>query len=776
MRRRVRDALPSTLGVLLAVVGGVLGNVVTDQLPTELATALKHSALPALTLIVIAILVTSELRRFVQGSENVRDPRQRSRRRRWWAGILLVVYELLWAAGGLVENLTAGNLPSAFRPYTGWLLVGVIVLGVVLAVWDYLRQSAPQAETATNRRNFLIRLHTRYHRRQEDALRGAVLITLGLTEEPEAVSRPSLIVGTLSDGEVLTHKQGFPTGADIVKANEEAGGQLLILGAPGAGKSTLLVELGLDMVQRAQRDTKLPLPVLCNLSTWAINRLPLDQWLVEDLVESYQVPRRVAHDWVAGKEILPLLDGLDEVNIVHRTACVAAINTFHQANPQLPLVVCSRLEEFWALGVSLALRQAVVVQPLTDEQIQTYLAHGGQELAALLIEVRANMALREVLRTPLMLRVVTLTYEGTPPEAIPPVNEHDTWVRQVFAEYVVRMLKRRRRLEIPAADTLEEVEQPEFPPEAAEKYLTWLAGQMQVHGQVELYLESLQPDWLPTARSLQLYRMISGLVFGLSGGLLVGLPAGLVYGLINGWVYGLGLGVFVGLIFGWVCGEYYGLGFAESITLAPALQWSWRRGVVNGLGFSLVVGVLSGLGFGLFSGLSNGLLSGLALGLSIGIFGGVMSGVSYVHVPEDDYRTPNEGILRSVRSAMVGMLVVWPATWLGFGLGFGLLFGLSSGLSRGLMFGLGLGLEFGLLAGIFGWLRYGGTAILHHVVLRWVLRRTGMVPPHLVQFLDYSADHVLLQRIGGGYRFVHVLLRDYFADQSQQRSENSGSP
>jgi hypothetical protein len=120
------------------------------------------------------------------------DPRQRSRQRRWWAGILLVVYELPWAAGGLAENLAAGNLPQTFRRYSGWLLVGVIVIGVVLAVWGYLRQSAPQVETATNRRNFLTKLNSRYHRRREDALRGAALIMLGLKEASDTVSQPVL--------------------------------------------------------------------------------------------------------------------------------------------------------------------------------------------------------------------------------------------------------------------------------------------------------------------------------------------------------------------------------------------------------------------------------------------------------------------------------------------------------------------------------------------------------------------------------------------------------
>ena len=49
-------------------------------------------------------------------------------------------------------------------------------------------------------------------------------------------------------------------------------------------------------------------------------------------------------------------------------------------------------------------------------------------------------------------------------------------------------------------------------------------------------------------------------------------------------------------------------------------------------------------------------------------------------------------------------------------------------------------------------------------VVNWQLRRIAVVPPHLSRFLDYAADRTLLQRVGGGYRFIHTLLRDYFAD------------
>jgi hypothetical protein len=64
-----------------------------------------------------------------------------------------------------------------------------------------------------------------------------------------------------------------------------------------------------------------------------------------------------------------------------------------------------------------------------------------------------------------------------------------------------------------------------------------------------------------------------------------------------------------------------------------------------------------------------------------------------------------------------------------------------------------------------GGLDRGLTAFLQHHLLARSLARLHYIPPHYVRFLDFAADHVLLQRVGGGYRFVHALLLDYFADQ-----------
>ena len=56
-----------------------------------------------------------------------------------------------------------------------------------------------------------------------------------------------------------------------------------------------------------------------------------------------------------------------------------------------------------------------------------------------------------------------------------------------------------------------------------------------------------------------------------------------------------------------------------------------------------------------------------------------------------------------------------------------------------------------------------GAACVQHFALRFVLWCGGHVPWRYQRFLDYATERMLLQRIGGRYRFLHVLLRDHFA-------------
>jgi len=70
-----------------------------------------------------------------------------------------------------------------------------------------------------------------------------------------------------------------------------------------------------------------------------------------------------------------------------------------------------------------------------------------------------------------------------------------------------------------------------------------------------------------------------------------------------------------------------------------------------------------------------------------------------------------------------------------------------------------------LIAGIVVmWMLSGGPTILRHYLNRWLLARSHRFPWRAQAFLDDVTARILLQRVGGGYRFIHRRLLDYFAD------------
>jgi hypothetical protein len=66
-----------------------------------------------------------------------------------------------------------------------------------------------------------------------------------------------------------------------------------------------------------------------------------------------------------------------------------------------------------------------------------------------------------------------------------------------------------------------------------------------------------------------------------------------------------------------------------------------------------------------------------------------------------------------------------------------------------------------------GALWYGGLDIIQHYTLRLILWYRGHIPRDCTRFLDYATERIFVRKVGGGYIFIHRLLLEYFADQSQ---------
>jgi hypothetical protein len=381
---------------------------------------------------------------------------------------------------------------------------------------------------------------------------------------------------------------------------------------------------------------------------------------------------------------------------------------------------------------------------------------------------------------------MTLAYRDVPAESLPTSGTTDERRSQMFATYVEAMFARR------SVDT-------RYTKQQTLHWLGWLANALSQQAQTVFYLERLQPDWLPTPALRLRYTLIDrlgsalgvglivALVAGLGSGLLVGLafgPAGALFGgtgntqsgypqqlwsmvrnAVLGWLVGglvgglvgalggrLSVGLIAGLAGGLVGGPAVG---PRRIAVVETVRWSGSRALSSAIG-GIVLGVLGGGLFGLLIALAFGglftlvglllvLAYGLTLGLPFALVLGLIGGLTGREV--EAKVSPNQGIRRSGRTAILIALL--------FGLGAGLLLGLGSGLLFGLLFGL--------VVGLVGGLNYGGYACLSHFGLRFVLWRAGALPLDTIHFLDYATERILVRKVGGGYIFVQRLLQEYFA-------------
>jgi hypothetical protein len=290
-----------------------------------------------------------------------------------------------------------------------------------------------------------------------------------------------------------------------------------------------------------------------------------------------------------------------------------------------------------------------------------------------------------------------------------------------------------------------------------QRALVFAAQAMEQESQTELLIEKIQPTWLRNKRKQRLYRSIVGLTVGLMVGLMVGLIGGLSFGLSFGLIVGLIIGL-VGLMIG-LSGRLDTIEPVEAIKIPTSCKA--LRETLSSLRGYLIVGAIGGLMVGLIQGLIFGLIVGLILGLGwlmVGLSGGLMVWLIRGRKPDiEDRIVPNQGIKNSRQH----MLLVSGIALL-VGIFFKLLLEtLLAGRTTGhpnlaVFVVLAVWILFGFYAG-------GGLPLCQHIALRIALAWNGYAPYRYDKLLDYCTERLLLQPIGGRYRFMHKLLQEHFA-------------
>ncbi|WBB60298.1 NACHT domain-containing protein [Streptomyces sp. WMMC500] len=188
--------------------------------------------------------------------------------------------------------------------------------------------------------------------------------------------------------------------------------RLVITGEPGAGKTLLAVELVVQLLE--ERPSGGAVPLVFSLPAWDTDK-PLTDWLAAEVALSYGLPLTLARALVEHDRIVPVLDGLDEMDAAGRLperaeAALGQLNRYHR-----DLVLTCRIGQYAALrGRRRRLWDCAVVDldVVSAAQVHDYLSGRSpdrERWRAVLEDIRqrGDGALAVTLTTPWLLALAS---------------------------------------------------------------------------------------------------------------------------------------------------------------------------------------------------------------------------------------------------------------------------------------------------------------------------------------------------------------------------------
>ncbi|MBE9229799.1 NACHT domain-containing protein [Phormidium sp. LEGE 05292] len=358
-------------------------------------------------------------------------------------------------------------------------------------------------QSVRDRNKLLEAVNTEVHARLEQSLHKAIQIHILKPEKPQEIQR-------LWDVDVKIGKR--PTvrlspQITIAQVFRQSSGKLLILGSQGAGKTTTLLELAQDLVEIAQADFEQPVPVILNFGSWKNSKQTIPDWLITQIKSKYDISLSSIKLFINNQLILPLLDGLDELDLGQQELCLRAINQWLiSENRPKSMAVCTKLEDYKKCRTKLRLHGATFLHPLHEQQVQKYLVTcRSKELWEVLKEEPQFLELAKI---PLFLNIMILAYEELLIQAWKRLNSDQERREYLFNAYIRRMLTWNLK-------SLYYREGKEPRPENARPWLVYLARKMNAAKETEVSPDQLDQTWLQTSGQRSLYRI--GMILTLGG-------------------------------------------------------------------------------------------------------------------------------------------------------------------------------------------------------------------------------------------------------------------
>ncbi|MFD6268776.1 NACHT domain-containing protein [Nocardia asteroides] len=541
--------------------------------------------------------------------------------------------------------------------------------------------------------------------------------------------------------------------------------RLVVLGGPGAGKTVAATYLARGLIERRNelisvpRRTTEPVPVRLNTAGWDGGR-ELTSWLVSRLGVDYELPAKVAEKMLEAGMILPILDGLDEMDddTTDGARARALLDRLNERDwAHRPVVVLCRSVEFDNLaqvGADNGLHGAgtVTIDPLTANQPAEYLAHYRHRIGSAHpvwdritthLRVHADSPLAVTLRTPWMLGLTATTLHRTPQTA---EDLLDCPTAEGLRDGLLGA-------QIPAAiaGTKDTEQFRDYTIDNVERWLRTLALHLQHRRDTGRNGTAIRLDEIWEIAGAARARLLHGMA--------AMLLTGLVLVLVLGCTLDLTLTLAFGLSGGLVCGLTVALTrhpIANRIAWKVPTRRRWPSGLAAGAAGALVLGLSAGISFRLSAGLVGGVTVGLAFGALGGLAAGVVAGLRTT--VEDQLAIGADG-RRLIRDDLHSALFHGAI----FGLTFGLVVGVSAALAAGPASGLAIGLTFGLMIA----LAYGlgsGRASGRHFVAVLLFKATADFPARPAVFLDWARDRGLLRINATAYQFRHQTYQQWLID------------
>ncbi len=215
-------------------------------------------------------------------------------------------------------------------------------------------------------------------------------------------------------------KGSLTTVVDLFKRQPSK--QLVILGKPGSGKSTLALYIVSELLKNRQAGD--PVPVLVSLSGWHPGEMEFPTWIAERIDEdqrtqAVRVTTDVVKTLLRSGQIIPVLDGLDEMTRDHRARALRILTSFVGNGPK-PLILTSQTAVYKEIANKPPLALAITLQPISIDAAIKFVT--GSHTDGMWNDVRDRMVADEhgpiatTLTVPLMAWLARVVYPSREPQ------------------------------------------------------------------------------------------------------------------------------------------------------------------------------------------------------------------------------------------------------------------------------------------------------------------------------------------------------------------------